>query len=239
MKSAGLKSKRVIERPMLSNRHQRLRLAWCLAWCCLNLRTWRRIYLSDESWFDKLCSCNRWANESLETEKYGVFPKEHPANCLLRWRLSNDMGMYLSWLQVELGHHTRKSNRWSVHLRCLANSCCSPIRQPPTSWKTYVYRWQSQAASFKGSNWLPSKWNLDFFSMVSHEPRFESDRACLGHARLSCTGSWTSCTKLTTIGSSISSGMVATSTAAHPTTDWRDEMEDTRYWTLNHGSGCR
>ena len=42
-----------------------------------------------------------------ETEKYGVYPKKHPAECLLRWRLINDMGVYLSWLQVGLCHHTR------------------------------------------------------------------------------------------------------------------------------------
>jgi hypothetical protein len=40
-----------IKRPMLSDRHQRLCLAWCLARRCLNFRTWRRIYWSDESWF--------------------------------------------------------------------------------------------------------------------------------------------------------------------------------------------
>jgi hypothetical protein len=51
LKSAGLKSKRVIKRPMLSDRHQRLCLAWCLARRSLNFRTWRRIYWSDESWF--------------------------------------------------------------------------------------------------------------------------------------------------------------------------------------------
>jgi hypothetical protein len=37
------------------------------------------------------------------------------------------MGVYLSWLQVELGHHTRTPNRWSVHQRCLTTSC-SPFR---------------------------------------------------------------------------------------------------------------
>ena len=31
LNSAGLKSRRVSKRPMLSDRHQRLRLAWCLA----------------------------------------------------------------------------------------------------------------------------------------------------------------------------------------------------------------
>jgi hypothetical protein len=38
LKSPGLKSRRVIKRPMLSDRHQRLRLAWCLAQHGLNLR---------------------------------------------------------------------------------------------------------------------------------------------------------------------------------------------------------
>lgn len=32
LKSAGLKSRRVIRRPMFTDRHQQLRLAWCLAY---------------------------------------------------------------------------------------------------------------------------------------------------------------------------------------------------------------
>ena len=51
MKSARLKSGRVIKRPKLSYRHQRLRLAWCLTLRGLNLRTWRRIHWLDESLF--------------------------------------------------------------------------------------------------------------------------------------------------------------------------------------------
>jgi len=51
LKSAGLKSRRVIKRPMLSDRHQRLRLASCLARRGLNLGTCRRIHWSDESRF--------------------------------------------------------------------------------------------------------------------------------------------------------------------------------------------
>jgi transposase len=39
LKSAGLKSRRVIKRPLLENRHRRTRLAWCLARRGLNLRT--------------------------------------------------------------------------------------------------------------------------------------------------------------------------------------------------------
>jgi hypothetical protein len=37
-------------------------------------------------------SCNRLANEGLETQKYSLFPKEHPADCPVRWRLSNALG---------------------------------------------------------------------------------------------------------------------------------------------------
>jgi hypothetical protein len=51
LKSAGLKSRRVIKRPLLADRHRRLRLAWCLARRGLNLRTWRKIHWSDESRF--------------------------------------------------------------------------------------------------------------------------------------------------------------------------------------------
>jgi hypothetical protein len=39
LKSARLKSRRVIKRPILSDRHQRLRLGWCLARSGLNLTT--------------------------------------------------------------------------------------------------------------------------------------------------------------------------------------------------------
>ena len=51
LKSVGMKSMRVIERPMLSDLPQRLRLAWCLARRDLNIRTWRSIYWSNESRF--------------------------------------------------------------------------------------------------------------------------------------------------------------------------------------------
>jgi hypothetical protein len=37
-------------------------------------------------------SCNRRPDEGLETQKYSLYHKEHPANCPLRWRLSNGFG---------------------------------------------------------------------------------------------------------------------------------------------------
>jgi hypothetical protein len=45
------KSKRVIKRPLLADRHRRSRLAWCLARRGWNLRTWRKIHWSDENRF--------------------------------------------------------------------------------------------------------------------------------------------------------------------------------------------
>jgi hypothetical protein len=49
LKSAGHKSRRVIKRSLLVNRHRRSRLACCLARRGWNLRTWRKIHWSDES----------------------------------------------------------------------------------------------------------------------------------------------------------------------------------------------
>jgi hypothetical protein len=68
-------------------------------------------------------SCNRRPDEGLETQKYSLYPNEHPANCPLRWRLSNGLRVYLSWVQAGFSHHTRQHNWWSVHQRRLAISC--------------------------------------------------------------------------------------------------------------------
>ena len=51
LKSAGLKSSRVVKCPRLADRNRRTRLAWCLARRCWNLRTWRKIHWSDENRF--------------------------------------------------------------------------------------------------------------------------------------------------------------------------------------------
>jgi hypothetical protein len=50
LKSAEFKTRRVIKRPLLADRHRRSRLAWCLAhsW---NSRKWCKIHWSDESRF--------------------------------------------------------------------------------------------------------------------------------------------------------------------------------------------
>jgi hypothetical protein len=45
-------------------------------------------------------SCNRRPDEGLETQTYSLYPKEHPANCPLRWKLSDGLGVYLLLLQA-------------------------------------------------------------------------------------------------------------------------------------------
>ena len=47
----GLKSRRVIKRPLLADRHRRSHLAWCLARRGWNLKTWCKIHWSDKSRF--------------------------------------------------------------------------------------------------------------------------------------------------------------------------------------------
>ena len=99
LKSAGLKSRRVIKRPLLADRHRRTRLAWCLARRGSNLKKDLLVRREPVS-----TTCNRRPNEGLETQKYSLFSKEHPANCLLRWRLSNGLEVYLSWMQAGFSH---------------------------------------------------------------------------------------------------------------------------------------
>jgi hypothetical protein len=183
-----------------------------------------------------------WTSDGLPL--YSLYPKEHPTNCPLRWRFSNRLGVYLSWLQAGSSHHTRQSNWWSVNQRRLATSCCPHFRQPPTSYKACVYGWPHQASSFKSSSRLPPKQNRDFSSLASHEHGFESHRAYLRHARPSYRGSGTSYAKHSSVGSSIASGMAAAITTGHPTSNWRDETQGWgrhpntwvvhRYWSLNN-----
>jgi hypothetical protein len=220
LKSAELKSRRFIKRPLLVDRHRRTRLVMVFSTTWLESKDMAQDPLVRREPVSP--SCNRRPDEGLETQIYSLYPKEHPANCPLRWRLSNGLGVYLSWLQAGFSHHTRQPNWWSVHQRRLATSCCPPFWQPPTSYKACVY---DQASSFKSSNRLPPKRSHDLCSLTSHESGFESNRAYLGHVRPSYTCSGTSCAKHTSVGSSIASGIAAAITTGHPTSNWRDETQ--------------
>jgi hypothetical protein len=47
-------------------------------------------------------SCNRRPDEGLETQKCSLYPKEHPANCPLRWRLSSGWRCISHHCQLDL-----------------------------------------------------------------------------------------------------------------------------------------
>jgi hypothetical protein len=78
LKSAGLKSMRVIKRPLLADRHRRTRLAWYLARRGWNLRTWCKIHWSDESRLLLHVTDGRMRVWKHKNTAYT--PKEHLAN---------------------------------------------------------------------------------------------------------------------------------------------------------------
>jgi hypothetical protein len=102
--------------------------------------------------------CNRQTDESLETQKYSLYPKEHPANCTLRWRLSNGLGVYLSWLQAGFSHHTRQSNWWSVHQRRLATSCYPPLTG--CEWHLFNHTLQCPVVTIRCYPWSAGSWKV-------------------------------------------------------------------------------
>jgi transposase len=90
LKSAGLKSRRVIKRPLLADRPRRntFGMVFCTTW--LEFKDMAQNPLVRRE--PVSASCNRGPDEGLETKKYSLYPKEHPTNCPLRWRLSNGLG---------------------------------------------------------------------------------------------------------------------------------------------------
>jgi hypothetical protein len=77
-------------------------------------------------------SCNRRPDEGLETHKYSLYPKEHPVNGPLRWRLSNVLGCI--------------SNGWTLDLRLIPlvrrrmscwDSCCHSHCNAASSWRMF------------------------------------------------------------------------------------------------------
>ena len=178
LKSAGLKSRRVIKRPMLSGRHQPLRLAWWLARCCLNLRTWRRIHWSDESSFCFI--------KPMDKCDFGDRP--YSGDSVMIWGVSL---MIASWtwspyeetgdqyirdvLQPLVVHH------FDNHPIAARTMFMDDNARPHRSMAVTAYL-QSEAVT-----------SLPWPAM---SPDLNPIRACLGHARPSCTGIWTYCTDL-------------------------------------------
>jgi hypothetical protein len=212
LKSAGLKSRRVIKRPLLIYRHRQSRLAWCLARRGWNLRTWRKIHWSDESRFLLHVTDGRmrvWRHKNTTYTPRNIQPTfpYGGGSVMVRGCISHDCKLDLITIQGNL--------TGDQYIR----DVLQPVVVPH-------FDNHPQASSFKSSNRLPPKRSRDFCSLASNEPGFESHRAFLGHVRPTYSGSRTSCPKHSSVGSSIASGMAAAITPGHPTSNWRDEIQD-------------
>ena len=107
LKSAGLKSRRVIKRPLLVDQHRRSRLAWCLARRGWNLRTWRKIHWSDESRFLLHINDGRMRAWRLKNTAY---TQRNIQLTVSYGGGSEILWVYLSWLHAGFSHHTRQHN---------------------------------------------------------------------------------------------------------------------------------
>jgi hypothetical protein len=138
-------------------------------------------------------SCNRRPHEGLETQKYSLYPKGHPASCTLRWRLSNGLGCISHDCKLEI--ITIQGNlTGDQYIRDVLQPVVVPNFDNHTLATMPVYMDDNaQASSFNSCNRLPPKRNRDLRSLASHEPGFESHRTYLGHVRSSNTDSVASC----------------------------------------------
>ena len=128
LKSAGLKSRRVIKRLLLVDRHQQARcLAWCLARHGWNVRTWRKIHWSDESRFLLPVTDGRmrvWRHENTAyTPRNIQRTVPYGGGSVMVWGcISHDCKLDLVTIQGNLnGDH-------SLHQTRFGTSCCPSFR---------------------------------------------------------------------------------------------------------------
>jgi hypothetical protein len=138
LKSGGLKSRRVIKRPLLADRHRRSRLAWCLARRGWNLRTWRKIHWSDESRFLLHVTDGRkrvWRHKNTAYAPWNIQPiVPCGGGSVMVWGcISRDCKLDLVTIQ---GNLTGDQYRY---IRDVLQPFVVPFRQPPTSYKACIY----------------------------------------------------------------------------------------------------
>jgi hypothetical protein len=140
LKSAGHKSRRVIKRPLLVDRHRRTRLAWCLARRGWNLRTWRKIHWSDESRFLLHVTDGRmrvWRHKNTAYNPRNIQPTvPYGGGSVMVWGcISDDCKLDLVTIQ---GNLTGDQYIRDV-LQPVVASPPPSFRQPPTSYMACVY----------------------------------------------------------------------------------------------------
>ena len=107
LKSAGLKSRRVIKRPLLADIIRRSRLAWCLARRGWNLKTWRKIHWSDENRFLLHVTDGRmrvWRHKNTAYTTRNIQPTvPYGGGSIMVWRcISHDCKLDLVTIQGNL-----------------------------------------------------------------------------------------------------------------------------------------
>jgi hypothetical protein len=171
-------------------------------------------------------SGNRRPDEGVETQKYSLYPKDHPANCPLRWRLSNGLGCISHDCKLDL--ITIQGNlTGDQYIRDVLQPVVVPHfdNHPLATRSVYKDDNDRPHRARAVSAYLQSEavtsvpcptMNLDL-NPIMHN--------CLGHVRPSYAGSGTPSAKHSSVGSSIASQMAAAITTGHPTSNWRDETQ--------------
>jgi hypothetical protein len=118
-------SQGVIKRPLLADRHWRSCLAWCLARCGWNLRTWCKIHWSDESRFLLHVTDGRmrvWRHKNTAYTPRTIQPTvPYGGGSVMVWGcISHDCKLDLVTIQSNL--------TGDQYIRRLATSCCPPFR---------------------------------------------------------------------------------------------------------------
>ena len=150
LNSAGLKSRRVI----VGNPTSAITFGMVFSTTWLEFKDMaldplvRREPVSD--------SCNRQPDEGLETQKYSLYPKEHPANCSLRWRLSHGLGCISHYCKLDLV--TIQGNiTGDQYIRDVLQPVVPHFNNHALATMPVYMDGNAQASSFKSSNRLPPK----------------------------------------------------------------------------------
>jgi hypothetical protein len=170
-------------------------------------------------------SCNRRPDEGLETQKYSLYLKEHPANCSLRWRLSNGLG-YISH-DCKLDLITIQGNlTGDQYIRDVLQPVAVPHfdNHPLVTRPVYMDDNAMPHRSRTVTAYLQSE-AVTSVPWPAMSPDLNHIEHIFGHVRPSYTGSGTSYAKHWSVGNSIASGMAAAITTGHPTSNWRDETQ--------------